>query len=143
MEEMKQGRYRWRTTARMKAPSFLGWAFPKGRSDCGDHEWYLAEPGTWECVHCSEGRTQENPWTPIEQLTVSIAALSTIFGHARQRGSFAEWEVPTIRRLSHEIEPAVRAIAMRDPDPQLRDQALAVGDSVARTLDEIEHGVAA
>jgi hypothetical protein len=138
METVKKGKYRRLTAARMKAPAVLGRLFPKGREDCGDHEWQLVEPGTWQCVHCVPGVTHENPWTPIEQLTISIAALSTIFDHARGRGGFAEWEVPAIRRLSLEIEPAVHAIATRDPDPLVRDQAIVVGDSVARTLDEIE-----
>lgn len=53
-------RYRWRTRMRRHMP----WAFnrfvPKGKRDCGDHEWYNADDSIERCYHC----IAERPYDP-------------------------------------------------------------------------------
>lgn len=59
------GRYRFRTSMRMRLPLALGFLAPKGRRDCGNHDWYLArsEPfSEWRCYHCEAGVTHTVPW---------------------------------------------------------------------------------
>jgi hypothetical protein len=49
------GRYRWRTSFRRHMPwSFIGLA-PKGKTDCGDHEWYKHSDDEDRCYHCEVG----------------------------------------------------------------------------------------
>jgi len=55
------GKYRWRTVLRTHLP---GWALglaPKGRADCGNHEWYRSEARSWRCYHCAEGLRADPP----------------------------------------------------------------------------------
>ncbi len=49
-------RYRWRTRLRRLAPQALIFLFPKGRSDCGAHDFYRARGNVWRCYHCRPGR---------------------------------------------------------------------------------------
>ena len=59
------GRFRWRTALRKRLPWFLinlGGA-AKGKTDCGDHEWYNAGHGVAHCYHCSAG---EKPYDPAD-----------------------------------------------------------------------------
>jgi hypothetical protein len=49
------GRYRWRTWLRPHLPYALLWLAPKGRKDCGDHEFYNADDVRDECYHCRAG----------------------------------------------------------------------------------------
>lgn len=39
---------------------------PKGRCDCGEHEWYKAAEQTWRCYYCEQGVTHEVPWDERE-----------------------------------------------------------------------------
>ncbi len=55
------GRYRWRTTLRTRLPYALMFLAPKGRRDCGDHEWYLADSVSDHCYHCRATRPTEIP----------------------------------------------------------------------------------
>lgn len=48
-------RYRARTVWRTRLPYVLAALVPKGRRDCGAHEWYLSEGTTWRCYHCVVG----------------------------------------------------------------------------------------
>ena len=59
-------KYRLRTALREHLPDRLSALIPKGRNDCGDHEWYLDEPHTWRCYHCTVGITHEIPWDDRE-----------------------------------------------------------------------------
>ena len=63
---MRRGKYRIRTWLRESLPERLVDFFPKGRHDCGDHEWYLSEPQTWRCYHCVVGITHDVPWDERE-----------------------------------------------------------------------------
>ena len=58
-----RGRFRWRTRIRRSLPWFLvnrGLA-GKGKTDCGDHEWYNADGVVERCYHCTVG---ERPYDP-------------------------------------------------------------------------------
>jgi hypothetical protein len=48
------GRYRWRTRLRgalpLRPPLYM--LIPKGRKDCGNHEWYKATAEADNCYHC-------------------------------------------------------------------------------------------
>jgi hypothetical protein len=54
--ENARGRYRWRTRVRRVLRLRLGWLSPKGKADCGDHEWYNHDGVTERCYHCSAGK---------------------------------------------------------------------------------------
>jgi len=51
----KRDRYRWRTRLRGVLPSQLSLLVPKGRQDCGDHEWYRSSESLDACYHCRVG----------------------------------------------------------------------------------------
>lgn len=54
-------RYRWRTRARRHLPTPIAFFFPKGRKDCGDHEFYNDDNLVDRCYHCRVGvRTHES-----------------------------------------------------------------------------------
>jgi hypothetical protein len=63
---MPRGMYRLRTKLREHVPERFAVLIPKGAHDCGDHEWYAAEEGTWRCYHCVVGETHEVPWDERE-----------------------------------------------------------------------------
>ena len=49
------GKYRMRTWLRRHLPYLLADRIPKGRQDCGNHEWYRSKEDVWECYHCVLG----------------------------------------------------------------------------------------
>lgn len=49
------GRYRARTRLRGILPYALADLIPKGRDDCGNHEWYREDADTALCYHCEVG----------------------------------------------------------------------------------------
>jgi hypothetical protein len=53
-QEWTPGRYRWRTRLRSALPYRppLYALVPKGRGDCGNHEWYKATAQEDNCYHC-------------------------------------------------------------------------------------------
>lgn len=57
----RRPKHRWRTAWRTRLPLFLVEVVPKGRTDCGAHEWYLSEGTTWRCYHCAVGVKTEEP----------------------------------------------------------------------------------
>ncbi len=63
---MSDARYRYRTRLRENLPERLAALIPKGRDDCGEHEWYKSEEQTWRCYHCEPGITHEVPWDERE-----------------------------------------------------------------------------
>jgi hypothetical protein len=56
------GRYRMRTRLRRVLPFALIGLFPKGKKDCGEHEWYRSEGDTYLCYHCVVGIHQGRPY---------------------------------------------------------------------------------
>jgi len=67
---MSAGKYRLRTAL----PEGLTLLAPKGHRDCGNHEWYTAEPGIWRCYHCTVGLTREIPWDERETAARGLEA---------------------------------------------------------------------
>ena len=57
-------------------PGVLAELLPKGRRDCGAHEWYRANQDTWRCYHCQPAVTQSSPWTREEQLQHTLAGIN-------------------------------------------------------------------
>jgi len=59
---MGRAKYRWRTRLRGRLP----WSppvyllVPKGRKDCGDHEWYNSDNRLESCLHC----VAQRPYDP-------------------------------------------------------------------------------
>jgi len=49
------GKYRIRTFLRGNLPGQLSDLFPKGRRDCGAHEWYRSSDALDRCYHCTVG----------------------------------------------------------------------------------------
>jgi len=45
---------------RRNAPGFMTGLFPKGRHDCGAHEWYNHDDVVDRCYHCLEGVRQRD-----------------------------------------------------------------------------------
>ena len=49
------GRFRFRSWLRTNLPDAFGQLFPKGTSDCGNHEWYNSDNEVDRCYHCAVG----------------------------------------------------------------------------------------
>ncbi len=115
------GKYRLRTSVRGSLPYRLLWLSPKGRGDCGHHEWYRSEGETWRCYHCEAGISDKNPLSPAERLEVSVGALRL----AAQLPSTPETQA-TIARLVGELDQSVHPMAEQlesDPASIARIQA--------------------
>ena len=78
------GRYRWRTSMRRHLPWIVMPLFPKGRKDCGNHEWALSDEDTYLCYHCSVGI---RPPTPEERGSNRLAAQRRAIERARAAGN--------------------------------------------------------
>jgi len=63
---MRSGNYRVRTALREYLPERVAARIPKGRHDCGSHEWYKATERAWRCYHCEPGLTHTVPWDERE-----------------------------------------------------------------------------
>ena len=46
-------KYRWRTRLRVILPFWCMALVPKGRQDCGAHEWYRSDETRYRCYHCT------------------------------------------------------------------------------------------
>jgi hypothetical protein len=55
-EHAQRSRYRIRTRLRKLLPWLIAERIPKGREDCGDHEWYNADGRVDRCYHCRVGQ---------------------------------------------------------------------------------------
>lgn len=75
----RRGRYRWRTWLRGVLPYGLALRIPKGRADCGAHEWYRSDEHTWCCYHCEVGVTHVSPFSGAEQVAGRLAAIGWRF----------------------------------------------------------------
>lgn len=55
--QWSEGRYRWRTNLRGVLPFRppLYKLIPKGRHDCGSHDWFNVDGEHWACYHCRVG----------------------------------------------------------------------------------------
>jgi hypothetical protein len=75
MTSMPRGRYRFRTWLRGHLPEWIATRFPRGKQDCGAHEWHRSDPATWRCYHCDVGVTHVSPFAPAEEIAGRLAAL--------------------------------------------------------------------
>ncbi|HEX3692251.1 MAG TPA: hypothetical protein VHU13_02805 [Solirubrobacteraceae bacterium] len=58
-------------------PGVIAEWVPKGRSDCGAHEWYRSDEQTWRCYYCQPAATDSSPWTREEQLQRTLGGISS------------------------------------------------------------------
>ena len=58
MRKFTHGKYRWRTHLRMLLPWKLISLSPKGKNDCGNHEWSKCTDTHDGCYHCDVGRRE-------------------------------------------------------------------------------------
>lgn len=108
MNCMHDGRYRWRTWLRGRLPVSLADRVSKGGRDCGAHEWYRADAGTWRCYHCRPGITHFSPWTREEQLQHTLGGIdSTLRALAHAGGSEDERQLSELRLLVGEALAAL------------------------------------
>jgi hypothetical protein len=101
-------RYRLRTWIRGRLPAALTGLVPKGRHDCGAHEWYRADERTWRCYHCQPGLSTSSPWTREEQLQHTLGGISlTMRALALEGEPRCEDELVELRRLISEALAAL------------------------------------
>lgn len=105
-ETMSKGRYRLRTRLRGSLPRWLLWAAPKGRGDCGSHEWYRSEGDTWRCYHCEAGERVGSPLSEADRLLATAHALREAAGlpHSEENDRL-------IARLVGELDDSVHPLA--------------------------------
>lgn len=119
MRVISSGRYRMRTWLRGHLPAALARLLPKGRHDCGVHDWYRADELTWRCYHCEPGCTASSPWTREEHLQRTLGGISStlrLLADGTRGGS--EKELTELRRLVGEALVAL-------PEEELRLARLA------------------
>ncbi len=108
MMSVNGGRYRLRTWLRGRLPAALARLVPKGRRDCGAHEWYRADEETWRCYHCEPGISTVSPWTREEHLQHTLGGISsTLRTLALRGGPQGEQELLELRRLISEALTAL------------------------------------
>jgi len=136
MIRMSGGRYRLRTWLRGRLPVALARLVPKGRRDCGAHEWYRADNETWRCYHCQAGVSKTSPWTREEQLQHTLGGInSTLRMLALRSEPQGEQDLVELRRLIKEALAALpeeehrleRLASARAADLPAVAQAMQVG----------------
>lgn len=95
----RRPRYRWRTWMRGHVPVFLVPLFPKGKHDCGEHEWYVhwrSEDGQFvseSCYHCTEGlRTRDTASALTPRVAVTAAHVENAVSGLRDMGLLGDTE---------------------------------------------------
>ena len=105
---MDGGRYRPRTRLRGRLPVALADRVPKGARDCGAHEWYRADAGTWRCYHCEPGVASSSPWSSEEHLQHTLGGIDSTLRVLALRGEpGGEEELAELRRLVQEALAAL------------------------------------
>jgi len=85
---------------RRRLPSGLSSLVPKGRGDCGAHEWYRADEQTWRCYYCEPAVAHSSPWTREEQLQHTLGGINSTLRAVALRGEAGgERELSELRRL--------------------------------------------
>jgi hypothetical protein len=108
MMSMNGGRYRLRTWLRGRLPGALADLVPKGRRDCGAHEWYRADEQTWRCYHCQPAIARSSPWTSEEHLQHTLGGINSTLRVLALRGEpGGEEELVELRRLIGEALAAL------------------------------------
>ena len=105
---MSDGRYRARTWLRGRLPAALADRVPKGRRDCGAHEWYRADEQAWRCYHCEPAIASSSPWTSEEHLQHTLGGINaTLRVLALRGGPRREQDTVELRRLVGEALAAL------------------------------------
>jgi hypothetical protein len=108
MVGMGGGRYRLRTWLRGRLPVALADLVPKGALDCGAHEWYRADAGTWRCYHCEPAVASSSPWNSEEQLQHTLGGIDSTLRVVALRGKpGGEEELAELHRLVQEALAAL------------------------------------
>lgn len=116
------GKYRIRTWLRGNLPGRLSDLFPKGRGDCGSHEWYRSDENTWRCYHCEAGVSERYPWDPLEGADVSLAALKSLEGSERRR-DLSDAEEKLRLTLARDLLVIARELRSSGGGPAAADRA--------------------
>lgn len=88
--KMMRGKYRLRTWLRGVMPAPLAFRIPKGRDDCGNHEWYRADDEVWRCYHCEPGVAHVSPFAPEEEIAGRMRALTHMMVALQRREPSSE-----------------------------------------------------
>lgn len=134
MTSMSVGRYRARAWLRRRLPSALSSVVPKGRGDCGAHEWYRADKQTWRCYYCEPAIATSSPWTREEQLQHTLGGINSTLRAVVTRGEPGREELAELRRL---IGEALAAL----PEEEQRLERLAAAP--AKELPELAQALQA
>lgn len=136
MTSMRSGRYRLRTWLRGRLPVALAGLVPKGRRDCGGHEWYRADEHTWRCYHCQPAVATSSPWTREEQLQHTLggihATLRALVSRGEPRG---EEDLLELRRLVTEA-----LAALPEEEQRLERLAAAPAAELPRLVQALQAG---
>lgn len=123
MIDMSKRRYRARTWLRGRLPAALVGLIPKGRHDCGAHEWYRADERTWRCYHCEPGMATSSPWTREEQLQRTLAGINASLRALALAG--APHQDPELAELRRLVKEALVAL----PEEEHRLERLAAASA--------------
>lgn len=123
MIEMSRGRYRLRTWLRGSLPATLARLAPKGRRDCGAHEWYRADEQTWRCYHCEPAVATSSPWTREERLQHTLGGINASLRALALAGApHQDQDLVELRRL---VKEALAAL----PEEEHRLECLATASA--------------
>lgn len=109
---MNAGRYRLRTWLRGRLPVALADLVPKGARDCGAHEWYRADAGTWRCYHCEPGVASSSPWSSEEQLQHTLGGIDSTLRVLALRGE--PGGVEELAELHRLVRDALAALPVQE-----------------------------
>jgi hypothetical protein len=136
MVSMSGGRYRLRTWLRGRLPGALPDLVPKGRRDCGAHEWYRADEGTWRCYHCGPALTRSSPWTREEHLQRTLGGISSTLRMMALAGEpRSDEELIELHRLIREA-----LAALPDEERRLQRLAAAPAAELPRLVQSLQVG---
>ena len=93
---------------RGRLPGGLAGLSPRGAHDCGAHQWYRADAGTWRCYHCRPAIATSSPWTREEHLERTLGGIdATLRGLALRGEPRDQRELGELRRLAREALAAL------------------------------------
>jgi hypothetical protein len=86
----------------------LAGLIPKGARECGAHQWYRADVGTWRCYHCRPALATSSPWTQEQHLERTLGGIdATLRGLALRGEPRDQRELGELQRLAEEALAAL------------------------------------